>query len=163
MSDYYKEVNLTVSNYASTISPQLAFYNGDHGLDIAFLLQDKPYRVGNKIINLINSYNNNFVDIRIIKPDGTLTERKNLEITDDNKVVLTIDDELTGEIGTYTLQFFIGNKSDDTDTSMFALPEFTYPVKPMISATTTGTVYVITDAYGNTLVDENGTIFAAER
>lgn len=164
MSVFYRDINVTVtiSNDKSTLDSPLIFYQDDFGLDINFKLVSKPFKFKpNSTVNILNSYDGAYVDVTIKKANGLEENIKNLEIKNGDTVVFTITKEMTSieNIGITFLQFHIGNKADETDTSYFSIPEFFFTVRKKLSGQiNTGNLTYITDEDGNAILDENGEV-----
>lgn len=154
-------ITVTVSNDKSTLDTPLYIYQGDFGLDINFKLLSRPFEFKKDTINILNNYDGAYVDVTIVKPDGTELERKNLEIVNGDTTVFTITKDMTDElieIGDYYLQFHIGNKEDDTDTSYFSIPEFKFTVKKKLTGKITTNLTYIAAEDGTAILDENGEV-----
>lgn len=163
MSVFYQEINLT---YAQTdkeckINPNLVVYKDDYGLDIYFNIKKKIYKFSKDgDINILNSYSGAFVDAYLINPKGEEIAIKNKPIVEDSKIKFTITKDLTDEIdeiGTYTLQFRIGNTDDELDTSIFTLPPFKFEVRKRITDAEHMITYkYLVNEYGKAYADETG-------
>lgn len=141
MSIFYKNIDLTITGDKASISPNLFFYIGDFGLDIYFTLKSKPYIYQKNTINLLNSYSDAYVDTTLVKPNGQEVTLKNAPVVEDDKLKMTITKDMTDdldEVGTYKIQFHIGNSSDDNDTSMYSIPPFEFEVKERLRGDTGG-------------------------
>ena len=82
-------------------------------------------------------------------------------INNGDTVVFTITKDMTDElieIGDYYLQFHIGNKEDDTDTSYFSIPEFKFTVKKKLTGKSTTNLTYIAAEDGTVMLDENGEV-----
>ena len=155
---FYKliKVNVGNDNTNTFLSSQLNLFKGDYGLDIGFELVNMQYK--EKLNgNVLSVFTNAYVDAVILKPNKTKTIIKNLEVSN-NIIVLKITKELIDQIGTYYIQFHIGNAADDTDTSYFAIPGIKINVDKPIGYTESEVeeVTLLADSEGNVICDENG-------
>ena len=155
---FYKVVKINVENNDSNtlLYSQLNLFKGDYGLDIGFELVNIPYK--EKLNgNILSVFANAYVDAVILKPNKTKTIIKNLEVSN-NIIVLKITKELIDQIGTYYLQFHIGNTADDADTSYFAVPGIKINVDKPIGyiESEVEEVTLLADSEGNVICDETG-------
>lgn len=154
MFGFYKECILNVTEQKTSLSNPLVLYQGDL-VTIKFTLVKKIFH--KDIEPLIpDNYSNCFADFTIIQPNGIQLDILNVAI-DNSTIIFKVNEAVTGEdsIGTNQMQIRIGNTNDNSDTSIFTIPEFTFEVRQRLGNPIKTATY-------NYLVDENGVAIADE-
>ena len=154
MFGFYKECKLKVTELKTILPNPLVLYEGDL-VTIKFTLVKKLFHKDIEPL-ISDDYSNCFADFTIIKPDGTQLDISNVAI-DNSAIIFKVNEAITSEdsIGKNKMQIRIGNTDNNSDSSIFAIPDFTFEVRPRLGNHIKTTTY-------NYLVDENGVAYADE-
>ena len=154
MFGFYKECKLNVTELKTTLPNPLVLYQGDL-VTIKFTLMKKMFHKDTEPL-IPDNYTDCFSDFTIIKPNGTQLDITNVPI-DNSTIIFKVNEAITSEdsVGINTMQIRVGNTNNNSDTSIFTIPEFTFEVRERLGNPIQITTY-------NYLVDENGIAIADE-
>ena len=124
-----KDIEIKIKNGQSTIGEKPWCFFGDRGIRFLLIIKDSNFLIDGSLVP--SGLSNAFASIRFLRPNSKQAFTIEAPIIDD-KVVLTITQDLTDqldEIGLYTCQvhLFDGDRS-----SRITIPEFTFEVKELI-------------------------------
>lgn len=125
-----KDLEIKISNDQASFTEKFYVYQYDRGIELNIKVSLSKMQIGGRNTSLLSELENATCGVIILKPNGSVIGRNNLEITND-VIKFVIDKELTDdfdEVGTYSLQFHLYDGEDNRIT----IPPVTFEVKSLI-------------------------------
>ena len=125
-----KNLAIKINNDEATLNEKFYIYQYDKGIDLYIKISISKLQIGGRSVSMLSELENARAGAIILKPNGAVTERANLDIVGD-AVKFTIDQSLTDEleeIGIYKIQFHLYDDEDNRIT----IPPVEFEVKPLI-------------------------------
>ena len=125
-----KNLAIKINNDEATLNEKFYIYQYDKGIDLYIKISISKLQIGGRSVSVLSELENARAGATILKPNGAVTERTNLDVVGD-AVKFTIDQSLTDEleeIGIYKIQFHLYDNEDNRIT----IPPVEFEVKPLI-------------------------------
>ena len=125
-----KNLEIKINNDTATFNENFYIYQYDRGIDLYIKVSIHKLQIRNRNISMLSELEEAKASVTILKPNGDVLGRQNLEIIDD-AVKFVIDKELTNdldEVGIYKMQFHLYDGEDNRIT----IPPVTFEVKALI-------------------------------
>lgn len=125
-----KNLEIKINNDRAEFNEKFYIYQFDKGIDLYIKINTSKLQIGSKNVSLLSEFGDARAGVTILKPDGSVIGRTDLEISND-LVKFTIDETLTDEldeVGIYKIQFHLYDGSNNRIT----IPPVQFEVKPLI-------------------------------
>ena len=125
-----KNLEIKINNDTAEFNEKFYVYQNDRGIDLYIKISIPKLQIGSRSVSMLSELEEAKASVTILKPNGDVLGRKNLEIIDD-AVKFVIDKELTNdldEVGIYKMQFHLYDGEDNRIT----IPPVTFEVKALI-------------------------------
>ena len=126
----YKNMDIKISNEQAMFNEKFYVYQNDRGIELHLNLDLSKTVFGSTRKRLLFSNNSIFVGATVLKPNGSVFGRDQIEMVDD-VIRFVIDKELTDdidEIGIYKIQFHLY----DDENNRITIPPVQFEVKELI-------------------------------
>ena len=125
-----KNLEIKINNDTAEFNEKFYVYQNDRGIDLYIKISIPKLQIGSRSVSMLSELEEAKASVTILKPNGDVLGRQNLEIIDD-AVKFVIDKELTNdldEVGIYKMQFHLYDGEDNRIT----IPPVTFEVKALI-------------------------------
>ena len=125
-----KKLEIKINNDNASLNEKFYIYQYDKGIDLYIKVSISKLQIGSRNVSMLSELENARAGAIILKPNGVITERSNLDVIEDT-IKFTIDQSLTdelGEVGMYKVQFHLYDNEDNRIT----IPPVEFEVKPLI-------------------------------